>query len=351
MDKEFFSRCYKIKELFVEKKIAVIGAGSWGTALSHILAVNDFTVSLWAREKELCDDINTKHINTYFMPGIVLSERIRAFSDIEEAVRKQKLLIIVVPSQYMRDVIKYAGLYIEKDTVVVSAVKGIETSTLMRPTEIIKDVLGNSVTCAALSGPSFAKEVIAGMPTAITIASDNIQTARELQHSLNTKTLRLYAADDMTGVELGGSLKNVIAIASGICDGANIGKNARAAIITRGLAEIIRLGTKMGAKKETFSGLSGLGDLVLTATDEQSRNRTVGFKIGRGENIKDIVRSMIMVAEGVQTSVSVKMISEKLNIEMPVSSEIYEILHKGKDAKDSINSLLGRSLKDEHYGY
>jgi glycerol-3-phosphate dehydrogenase (NAD(P)+) len=340
-----------MKELYVEKKIAVIGAGSWGTALSQILAVNDYTVSLWVREKELCNDINTKHINTYFMPGIVLSEKIRAFINIEEAIQKQKLLIIVVPSQYLRNIIKHAGSYREKDAIVVSAIKGIETSTLMRPTEVIRDVLGKDVICAALSGPSFAKEVIAGMPTAVTIASDNIQTARELQHALNTKTLRLYAADDMTGVELGGSLKNVIAIAAGICDGANIGKSARAAIITRGLAEIIRLGIKMGAKKETFSGLSGLGDLVLTATDEQSRNRTVGFKIGRGERIKDILDSMIMVAEGVQTSVSVKMIAEKLNIDMPVSTEIYEILHRGKDAKESIKSLLGRSLKDEHYGY
>ncbi len=335
----------------MEKKIAVIGAGSWGTALSQALAGEEYAVSLWTRETELCDAINTRHINTHFMPGIVLSGKIRASTDIQEVIRKQRLVLLVVPSQYMRGVLKMAGPTLEKDAILVSAAKGIETTTLMRPTEIIHNVLGSHIICAALSGPSFAKEVIAGMPTAVTIASDDIGNARELQHTLSTKTLRLYAADDVTGVELGGSLKNVIAIAAGICDGANIGKSARAALITRGLAEIIRLGMKMGAKRETFSGLSGLGDLVLTATDEQSRNRTVGFRVGKGESIKDILGSMTMVAEGVQTSVSVKKIAEKLNIDMPVSAEIYEILHRGKNAQESIKSLLGRTLKDEHYGY
>lgn len=329
--------------------MAVIGAGSWGTALSQVFAAHEYTVSLWTREQELRDDINVRHTNTHFMPGITLSGNIHASTDLRQTVRGQELVLVVVPSQYMRDVVRQAAPFIEKNTIIVSAVKGIETSTLMRPTEIIRDVLGKDASCAVLSGPSFAKEVIAGMPTAVTIASDNIQTARELQHALNTRTLRLYAADDMTGVELGGSLKNVISIAAGICDGANIGKSARAAIITRGLAEIIRLGTKMGAKRETFAGLSGLGDLVLTATDEQSRNRTVGFRIGKGEHIKDIVAGMIMVAEGVQTSLSVQRISEKLDIDMPVSSEIYQILHRGKDARESIKTLLNRTLKDEHY--
>ena len=333
----------------MEKDVAVIGAGSWGTALSQALAVNGLRVYLWTREKDLCDDINAKHVNTHFMPGISLSEGIRASVDIEETVRARGVILFVVPSQYMRGVLKQAKPYIGKHAVIVSAAKGIETTTLMRPSEIVEDVMGKDAACAVLSGPSFAKEVIIGMPTAVTIASDDIQKARELQQALSTRTLRLYAADDVTGVELGGSLKNVIAIAAGICDGANIGKSARAAIITRGIAEIIRLGTKLGARQETFSGLSGLGDLVLTATDEQSRNRTVGFRIGRGEKIQDILGGMIMVAEGVQTSVSVKKLSEKLGIDMPISTEIYEILHKGKDAMESIKSLLGRTLKDEHY--
>lgn len=334
----------------VEKRMAVIGAGSWGTALSQVFAANDYTVSLWTREKDLCDDITIRHINTHFMPGVTLSGNIHASTDIEQTVTGQEIVLVVVPSQYMRDVIRQAAPFIDKNARIVSAVKGIETSTLMRPTEIIRDIAGTHVTCAVLSGPSFAKEVIAGMPTAITIASDNIDTARQLQHALNTRTLRLYAADDMTGVELGGSLKNVISIAAGICDGANIGKSARAAIITRGLAETIRLGMKLGAKRETFSGLSGLGDLVLTATDEQSRNRTVGFRIGKGERIQDIVSGMIMVAEGVQTSLSVHRLSGKLDLDMPVSSEIYQILHQNKDARESIKTLLNRTLKDEHYG-
>jgi glycerol-3-phosphate dehydrogenase (NAD(P)+) len=333
------------------KRIAVIGAGSWGTALSQVLATSGYEVSLWAREEEICKSINTKHENILFMPGVLLSDKIKASTDIRQVLTGQRLILAVVPSQYLRATLTQATSYIENDAVIISAVKGIETSTLMRPTEIIKDVLGNSRTYGVISGPSFAKEVILGMPTAITIASERIQTARELQHTLNSQTLRLYAADDVIGVELGGSLKNVIAIAAGICDGAGIGKSARAALITRGLAEIIRLGVKMGAKVETFSGLSGIGDLVLTATDEQSRNRTVGFRIGKGENIKDIIRSMVMVAEGVETSVSVKRLSEKLNIEMPVCKEVYEILHKGKNARESIRSLLSRSLKDEHYGY
>ncbi len=335
----------------MDNKIAVIGAGSWGTALSQVMAVNGRNVHLWVREKELCDEINANHTNSRFMPNITLSDKIKAYNNIEDAVNGQKFIILVVPSQYMRDVLKSASFYIEKDAVIISAVKGIETSTLMRASEVIKDICGGQIAYAVLSGPSFAKEVVVGKPTAVTIASDNIHTARRLQHVLNTKTLRLYASDDIPGVELGGSLKNVIAIAAGICDGANIGRSARAAIITRGLAEIIRLGVKMGAKKDTFSGLSGLGDLVLTATDEQSRNRTVGFKIGRGEYIKDILNNMIMVAEGVQTSVSVKLLAKKFDTEMPVSAEIYEILHKNKDAGESIKSLLSRTLKDEHYGY
>lgn len=339
------------KEQNVDKRISVIGAGSWGTALSQVMAVNGYDVTVWAREQEICDDINTSHANSRYIPGAVLSGKIRASTDLGEAVEGRRLILLVVPSQYVRQVLQSAERSIAKDSVIISAIKGIETSTLMRPSQIIKDVLGKRMTCAVLSGPSFAKEVIAGMPTAVTVAAETIQTARELQQALNTKTLRLYAADDMTGVELGGCLKNVIAIAAGICDGANIGRNARAAIITRGLAEIIRLGVRMGAKQETFSGLSGIGDLVLTATDEQSRNRTVGFKIGRGEHIKDILSGMIMVAEGVQTSISVKQLSEKFTIDMPVSAEIYKILHRWKDARESIKSLLGRPLKDEHYGY
>lgn len=335
----------------MNKSIAIIGAGSWGTALSQVLANNGYTVRLWAREKDVCEEINLKHKNSIFIPGVRLSEQIKSFTDIADALNDQRLILFVVPSQHIRTILMQASSYIGKDAIIVSAVKGIETTSLMRPTEIIKDVLGNAVTCAVLSGPSFAKEVAIGMPTAVTIACDDIQVARELQHALTCKTLRLYAADDTIGVELAGSLKNVIAIAAGICDGANIGKSARAALITRGLAEIMRLGVKMGAKIETFSGLAGIGDLVLTATDEQSRNRTVGFRIGKGEHIRDILNSMVMIAEGVQTSISVKKLSEKLNIEMPVSEEVYEILHKGKDARESIRSLLNRPLKDEHYGY
>ena len=334
----------------MDKKLAVIGAGSWGTALSQVMANNGYSVSLWARRRELCDEINARHTNSRFIPGMALSGGIRSYNDFGDALSDQKVVFLVVPSQFMRGTLKSAAPYIKGDAVVISAVKGIETSTLMRPSEIVRDVLGAGAACAVLSGPSFAREVVGGMPTAVTIAADDIQTARELQYLLNTKFLRLYASDDMAGVELGGSLKNVIAIAAGLCDGANIGKSARASIITRGLAEIIRLGTRMGAKKETFSGLSGLGDLVLTATDEQSRNRTVGFRIGRGEKVKDILDGMIMVAEGVQTSLSVKLLADKLGVDMPVSVEIYEIVHRDKDAMESIRSLLGRPLKDEHYG-
>lgn len=335
----------------MDKKLAVIGAGSWGTALSQVMANNGYNVFLWARRQQLCDEINTQHTNGRFLPGITLSENIKSLNNFKDTLAEQKVVFLVVPSQFMRSVLISAAPYIEHGAVIVSAIKGIETSTLMKPTEIIKDVLGTDAVCAALSGPSFAKEVVAGMPAAVTIAADDIRLARELQYILNAKSLRLYAADDMTGVELGGSLKNVIAIAAGICDGAGIGKSARASLITRGLAEITRLGVKMGAKKETFSGLSGLGDLVLTSTDEQSRNRTVGFRIGKGEHIKDILNSMIMIAEGVQTSLSVKLLADKSGIDMPVSAEIYEIIHKGKDARESIKSLLNRTLKDEHYGY
>ncbi len=333
----------------MDKKLAVIGAGSWGTALSQVMAGNDYSVSLWARRKELCDEINERHTNGRFIPGIALSAAIRSYNDFHGVLSGQRIVFLVVPSPFMRDTLKSAAPYLEPGAVIVSAIKGIETSTLLRPTEIIRDVLGAEAACAVLSGPSFAREVVSGMPTAVTIAADDIRAARELQFLLNARSLRLYASDDVAGVELGGSLKNVVAIAAGICDGAGIGKSARASIITRGLAEIIRLGMRMGAKRETFSGLSGLGDLVLTATDDQSRNRTVGFRIGRGEDIRQILGGMVMVAEGVQTSLSVKLLADKLDVEMPVSAEIYEIIHRGKDARESIQSLLSRPLKDEHY--
>lgn len=326
-----------------------MGAGSWGTAISELLAKSGYDVNLWARREEQCMEINSERTNGRYLPGVRISRKIKALSSIEDVVSTKKIIFVVVPSQHMRDVLKRALPYIEKDTIIISAVKGIENSTLMRPTQIIQNVLGRHVTVAVLSGPSFAKEVVLGLPTAVTISARDISIARQLQHLINVDTFRLYASDDVIGVELGGCLKNVIALSAGVCDGVGLGKNARAAIITRGLAEMIRLGVRAGAKKETFSGLSGIGDLVLTSTDDQSRNRTVGLRIGRGEKIDDIVRGMTMVAEGVKTSISVRALAKRYNVDMPVSEEIYRILNQGKEPKASIKSLLGRTLKDEHY--
>jgi len=325
--------------------IAIIGAGSWGTTLACLLHEKGYDVSLWAREKEVADEITNQHANSLYFPGVCLPAGLMATSSIAEAVTNARYILNVVPTQFIRSVFTEAVKYIGSDTVMISASKGIEQGTLLTVSEILQEITQKQV--AALSGPSFAKEVIKKLPTAVTLASPNMDTALLLQELFTTNYFRVYSHADIIGVELGGALKNVVAIASGICDGLDLGHSARAALITRGLVEISRLGKAMGADPMTFSGLSGLGDLVLTCTGPLSRNYTVGIKLGKGMKLRDILASTRSVAEGVATSLSAFELAQKKHVEMPIVEEVYRVLHKDEDPETAVRNLMNRALKSE----
>ena len=325
--------------------VAVIGAGSWGTALANLLGEKGFDVSLWAYEKDLVDVINRTGINRTYMPGIPLSNNIEATDNLEKAVENARYILNVVPTQFTRAVFKDLDGHISEDAVIISASKGIEHGTLKTVSSILREVTGRRA--AALSGPSFAEDVIKKLPTAVTIAADDSDTGLILQDVFNTDYFRIYTNSDVYGVELGGALKNVMAIASGISDGLGLGASTRAALITRGLAEMVRIGTATGAQEKTFGGLSGLGDLVLTCTGTLSRNYTVGYKLGRGDKLSDILAKMKMVAEGVATSKSAYELAQKNNVEMPIVEQIYKVINEDKNPIDAVKELMTRSLKAE----
>jgi glycerol-3-phosphate dehydrogenase (NAD(P)+) len=325
--------------------IAVIGAGNWGTTLSCLLSERGYDVSLWAFEKKLVDEINRTRINSTYLPDIKLPPALKVTSNISDAVKQARYILNVVPTQFIRSVFTKAESYIPKDTIIISASKGIEQNTLLTGSLILKELLKRQV--AVLSGPSFAREVINKLPTAVTLATENPYTGLLLQEIFNTSYFRVYTHTDILGVELGGALKNVVAIASGISDGLGLGHNSRAALITRGLAEIMRLGTAMGADKRTFSGLSGLGDLVLTCTGPLSRNYSLGVSLGKGMKLNDILSATKSVAEGVATALSAFELSRKHNIEMPIVEQVYKVLYKNKDTETSVRMLMNRTLKPE----
>lgn len=328
--------------------IAVIGAGSWGTTLASLLSKKGYDVSLWVYEKDLAEEIERTRLNKIYLPDIRLPENIMVSYQIDAVVNKARYILNVVPAQHTRDVFKEIYSYISNGAVIISASKGIERRTLMTISSVLKELTGHEV--AALSGPSFAKEVIKNLPTAVTLATENRNTGFLLQEVFNTNTFRVYTHDDILGVEIGGALKNVIAIASGISDSLGLGHNARASLITRGLAEITRLGVAMGAGEKTFAGLSGLGDLVLTCTSALSRNYTLGIKLGQGTKLKDILEQTISVVEGVGTAESAFELSKKYNIEMPIVEQVYKIIYEGKDPVLAVSDLMRRSLKSEFYG-
>ncbi len=332
-------------------RVAVIGGGSWGTTLANLIAEEGNSVDLWVREEEVCAQINNERMNTTFLPGVRLSDYIRALNDLKSTVEGKNLILMVVPSHVFREVFERLGSFIGQEAVILSATKGIENETLMLMSEIAHEVVPQLPEdhFACLAGPSFAKEVSRHYPTAITIACKNQDRAKDLQQFLYRKYFRIYVSDDLIGVQLAAALKNVIAIAAGASDGLKFGHNARAALITRGLAEIARLGIAMGANPLTFSGLAGMGDLVLTCTGELSRNRTVGFEIGKGKNIEEITRSMTMVAEGVRTAKSAYALSKRHGVEMPITEQVYQILYEGKDPKVAVKDLMTRTLKPEVY--
>ncbi|HZV45811.1 MAG TPA: NAD(P)H-dependent glycerol-3-phosphate dehydrogenase [Thermodesulfovibrionales bacterium] len=328
--------------------IAVIGAGSWGTTLAHLLSSKGFEIALWVYEKDLSEEIRQTRINSVYLPDIELPENIHVTGSLEEAMGKARYIVNAVPAQYTRSIFKEVLPHIIDEAIIISVAKGIERGTLLTVSSILKELSAHPV--AVLSGPSFAKEVIKKLPTAVTIATENIHTGVHLQEIFNVNHFRVYTHDDLLGVELGGSLKNVMAIASGIADSLGLGNNARASLITRGLVEMTRLGIAMGAKERTFSGLSGIGDLVLTCSSPLSRNYTVGVKLGQGMKPKDILTQMRSVAEGVPTAESAYELSKKYHVEMPIIEQVYKVLYEDKDAVLAVKDLLERSLKSEFYG-
>ncbi|MGO9376929.1 MAG: NAD(P)H-dependent glycerol-3-phosphate dehydrogenase [Dissulfurispiraceae bacterium] len=328
--------------------IAVIGAGSWGTTLASLLSEKGYDVALWTHDPELAVAINRDRINKIFLPGFTLPPMLNASINGKE-LSTARYILNTVPTQFIRPIFNKIRAYIDDKAIIVSASKGIENNTLMTPSMVLREIVGRPV--LVLSGPSFAREVASQKPTAITLATDNPKTGLLLQEVFNTDYFRVYTHDDIIGVEIGGALKNVIAIAAGICDGLGLGHNSRAALITRGLSEIARLGLKMNAREVTFSGLSGIGDLVLTCTDMQSRNFTVGHKLGKGLKLAEIIGQTQSVAEGVATTLSAYELSSKYGIEMPIIEQVYLTLYKDKSPADAVKDLMNRSLKSEFYGY
>ncbi len=331
------------------KKIGVIGAGSWGTALANLLADKGYSVDLWAYEKEVVEDILAYGENKIFLPGVKLSQRISPLNDLEKVVMTNEMILTVVPSHNMRAIVLQMKEVISKDAVVITASKGIEDETYLTMFGIIRECIpelkeGN---IAVLSGPSFAKEVAAKVPTAISVGAKNLDTAVLVQHVFATDYFRVYVNDDPIGLELGGAVKNVIAIAAGFVDGMGLGLNTRAALITRGLAEIRRLGMRMGANPHTFSGLSGVGDLILTCTGDLSRNYTVGKQLGQGMTIEQIQEKRLTVAEGVRNTKSVYHLARKLGIELPIINEVYHALYEKSTPANAILRLMTRPLGHE----
>jgi len=327
-------------------KIIVLGDGGWGTALSILLSKKNFSVTLWSVSSGYAKELDKKRINRKFLPVIKIPKNIKITSDINE-LKDADLIIISVPSIYLRSVLKRINKNDLKNKVIISAVKGIEDKSLLRMSQVITQELGK-IKLAVLSGPTIAHEVANSIPTTAVIATKNSRLSRILQNVLTTKRFRIYTNSDIIGVELGGSLKNVIAIACGISDGLNFGTNTKAAILSRGLKEIIRLGKKLGAKEKTFSGITGLGDLVTTCISAFSRNRQVGFQLGRGLKMHQIMKNMEMVAEGVFTVKAANALSRKYKIEMPITNQIYNVIYKNKRSINAVNELMTRSKKQEH---
>ncbi len=330
-------------------KIGVIGAGSWGTALANVLAGNGHDTTLWAYEPELVAGMQATRINHLFLPDIELHPSLQYTGDLHHAVSGAEQVLLVTPTQVMRTVLNQLKGSINPTAVLASASKGIELETLCTVSQICSQELGDPVLerFVALSGPTFAKEVAMGLPSLIVAGSANAQAATQVQAVFSNQVFRVYTSDDAIGVELGGALKNVIAIAAGICDGLGFGHNTRAALITRGLAEMQRLGRALGAQDATFAGLAGMGDLVLTCTGDLSRNRTVGMKLGQGQKLADILAEMRMVAEGVKSAESVNALAQRLGVEMPITHKVYEILYADKPARQAVLELMSRDLKPE----
>jgi glycerol-3-phosphate dehydrogenase (NAD(P)+) len=333
--------------------IAVIGAGAWGTGLSIVLGRKmTHQVRLWAREPEVCESIASRRVNALFLPGQFLPASVTATGNWEEALADAEIVVSAMPSQHCRELFQQMVPHLKSKILIVSATKGLEEGTLLRMTEVIAQVMcsnrGPMPRIGALSGPTFAKEVARGDPTAITVASQDTELAETVQREFSDPRFRVYTNDDVIGVELAGALKNIIAIAAGVCDGLGLGHNSIAALITRGLAEITRLVMACGGRPETLAGLAGLGDLVLTCTGGLSRNRSLGVELGRGRKLPDIMADMHgMVAEGVFSAHAAVGLARARGIEMPITEQMNAILHEGKSPAQAIHDLMTRSAKSE----
>jgi glycerol-3-phosphate dehydrogenase (NAD(P)+) len=333
------------------EKIAVIGGGSWGTALALALTQSHapHRICLWVRESDLVERMRASRENDIFLPGFPLPEEVEITDKLGQAARDAQVLLSVVPSPFLRRVWNELRDTVASEAAIVSATKGLEKDSRARPSEIILDVVGAQAAprLAVLSGPSFAREVAAGLPTAVVIASGNIDLAGRLQAALAGPSLRLYTNEDVAGVEIAAATKNIIAIGAGVCDGLELGTNARASLITRGLAEITRLAVACGGRPETLAGLAGMGDLVLTCTGPLSRNRTVGLELARGRSLDDIVGSMRMVAEGVETTRVTRDLARRLGVEMPITEQMHRMLFEGQDPRSAVRELMDRELRAE----
>lgn len=327
-------------------KVAVIGDGGWGTTLAILLHNKGYRVNVWGPFADYIRLLDKKRRNPKFLPGVKIPGEISFSADIRLVIQKASLIVLAVPSHFLRGVLARIKGEDISDSLILSAAKGIENDTLMRLSEVIKDVVG-SLRIAVLSGPTISYEVARGIPTTCVASSENVKLAEEVQDVFMGERFRVYTSRDVAGVELGGALKNVIAIACGISDGLGFGANTKSAILTRGLVEIGRLGVAMGAKAETFAGLSGLGDLVTTCVSVHGRNRGLGEQIGRGRELKDILARMEMVAEGVRTAKSAFMLAEKHKVEMPITAQIFAVLYEDKDPKAAVNELMLRQKKAE----
>ncbi len=327
-------------------KVAVLGAGSWGTALGLVLAQKEMNVSLWSWQQAQTDEIIKTKRNEKYLPGVELPDNIQPTSDLKMAIDGAEIVLIAVPSQAVRQTLENCSDHISKEQVIVNVSKGIEMTTLKRISQVVEEFLPENK-FVALSGPSHAEEVSRKIPTTLVSASTDRQAAELIQDTFTTDNLRIYTNPDLIGVEVGGALKNIIALGAGISDGLGFGDNAKAALMTRGIHEIARLGLKMGAKLETFSGLSGIGDLIVTCTSMHSRNRRCGIMIGEGMTTDNAIEKVGMVVEGIYTIKSAYGLSEKYNVEMPIAEQLYKVIYEDYNARESVSNLMLRRMKHE----
>ncbi len=332
------------------KNISIIGAGSFGTAIAMVSAANGHKVAIWARESNVVEGINRNKVNPAYLSDITLPENITAYHKLEEALENAEMVVFATPTHAMREVSERAKSFLTGNEIIVTVAKGIEEDSLLTPSQILVDVLDGIVLedqIGVLTGPSHAEEVSKMKPTTVVASAYSKRAARIIQETFMTRMFRVYLNYDILGAEIGGALKNIMAIAAGIVDGAELGDNAKAALMTRGLHEMKRMGSTLGASQDTFSGLTGMGDLIVTCTSTHSRNRYVGYNIGKGKTLEEITEGMNMVAEGVKTARSVHQWSIKNGVEMPITDAVYKVLFKNMNPKDAVNELMTRNAKDE----